>query len=159
MVEQERYAGDPQDEHVMRRDMLDKCDYKYQAADVETFLQEKLAPAFSVFEDEVMDIAKAKGPDFYVDIHQFGDTAYHENALEEGGHRVGYAAYSYGARVTIPQGLFYYSFYAMTRSFSPSGPYCMFIKRNGDYYTPDINAVTKEELLDDMKKAFDDATT
>ena len=155
MADQE-HADFPQDERLMRRDMREKCEYEYQDADVNTFLAEKLVPALDAFENEIMDIAKTQGSDFHISIDRFGDSSYHENALDKNDV---YSAYSYGMHTTTPQGLFYYSFYAMTRSLSPSGPYCVLIKRYGEYYTPDINAITKQQLLEDMKQSFTKVTT
>jgi hypothetical protein len=152
MTNREQFVASPEDEDAVRREMREKCigKFEFEKSEVEAFFANSVQPALYSFvfpaEPAAID------PDgFRATMDNMTNVMYHEGTLDG----VHYGAFSLGFRVTMKDRLFYYYVYAMSPDWKPLGPYCVFIKSDGEYRAiDDLETCSGEALFDDIKRSF-----
>lgn len=139
----------------IRREIKDMCAARYSRAEIDKFLDQKVAPAFHRLSGELLDENTSTEVDFR-------GSGYYENYVRETGDF--FVARDLGIRI-IPQDwkMFSYYVFAMSPQRIPFDPtnypthFCVFVKKDGEYeFINDINTRTADDVFKDAKMAYDD---
>jgi len=152
MNNREQYVASPEDEDAVRRKMREKCigKFKFEKLEVEAFFANSVQPALNAFAFQA-DPATIDPEGFQIAMDNMTNASYHEGELNG----VPYGAFSLGVRVTTKDRRFYYRVYAMSPDWKPLGPYCVFIKSDGECRTiEDLETCSGDALFDDVKRFF-----
>jgi hypothetical protein len=158
MNEEEQYLESLWDERTVRLEMRETCIGKFRSVEINEFFYKSVGPALSMFFDSFAAIVEPEADDF--EVHVGGGFAWHEGRdyrrlrPEDDA----YAMRDLGVHITTKEWLFYYHVYAMTPPAQFTGPYCLFIKSDGEYrFIHDLAVCTKDTLFEDAKRSFLDA--